>query len=318
MPGYYTPAQAQAFLYELIDAAIDSEDPEPDYAYNDIFQVDDMTRGQYVNYRTGGLEKPQARQLLEDLAQVNYTEGELQTITPTSYGCQFGVPMELLKDIQDMGPTEGANLARIGTFADFTRRTKRNFYWRADIEAARKFLNGTSTAAPYVGRDGKAWFSATQTTLANPAITQSNVTTGASFTAANVMTAISSLRTQRDDNGAWMKRPTKIKVITSEANAWKADEIFDSEKQVDTGNNTINPLYKWRGKIQHIVWNELDPTYTGWFVMADSASARFKWRDRPDFTKDVDNSARAVKYYAAARFALFHEHWLGVVGFPTS
>lgn len=316
MPGYYSQPQAEAYLFDYVDTVIDSEDTERDYEYNNIFDVKDWKRGEYVSYRTGGMELPQRRQRLEDLAPVNYTEGERQATRPVSYGCQFGIPMELLRDIRNMGPLGGDNLEKIGSYGDFVRRQKDNFYWRADIQAAAKFLNGTSTAADYVGRDGKAWFSASQTTLSNPAVTQSNVTTNAPFTPANIMTAISALRVQRDDNGRFLRKPRKFTVVTSEAHAWRAKEIVDTDRQVDSGNNNANPLYK--ENIKHVIWNELGPTYTGWFVLADSAMIKFLWFERPVFARDVDNSARAHKYYASAQFNLVHEHWLGAIGFPSA
>lgn len=314
----YTYAQARTLITDLIDEVIDAEDPESEFMFNEIFNVKKMTRGQDVNYRIAGLGRPPERQIQELIADVNFTEGEKQTTSPANWGFQFGVPEEVIQDLADAGPHDGENAARLVTYAEVTERMKYAGFWRADTECAAKLLNGTSTAAKYVGRDGKALFSATQTGLDNPPTVQSNVNTGVSLTANNVMTDITAIDTQKDDRGGWLRKSRTYTVVTSPQLRWSAWEIFNTDKQVNTANNTKNPLYAMRDQIKHVVWNELGASYTGWFTFGDRHTLDWLWRLKPTFAKDADFAIHAIKYKMTMRGAGRHKDWRYTVGHPTS
>ncbi|MFA6958588.1 MAG: hypothetical protein WC538_22185 [Thermoanaerobaculia bacterium] len=311
-------AQAQTLIEDTIDEIIDVTDPEPDYMYNSVFKVSDMPRGQHVVYRRAGLDRPSPRVVLQDLAPVNFKEGSKQTVDPLLWGAQFAVAKETIKDVADAGPHDGDTVAKLLDFSNFTSEMKHTAFWRVDTECADKLLNCTSTDTKYLGLDGLALASAAHLGLDNPQTSQSNLSTGAAFTPSVVMAGISAMNTQRDDRGNLMRAPKKWKVVTTEANRWKCDEIFDTEKAVYSAENQKNPLYKIRGDIERVIWNELGPTYTGWFILGEGHKLQWKWRDHPEFSKDSDFSANALKYGMTMRGVPFHDDWRKVICYPSS
>lgn len=315
---FYTYAKAQTLISDLIDTVIDETDPDTEFAMNEVFKVDNMKRGEHVSYRVAGLDRPTERTILENLAPTNYKEGEKFTRKPIDWGAMLAVPNELIEDLADSGAGDGDIAARLGTYADFVREMKYCALWRADTECATKLVNGTSTASRYVGRDGDALFSTSQTSLGNPTFDQSNAMTGQSLTENNLMTAITALNTQRDDRGAFIRRAASYTLVTSpqlETTGWK---ILNTEQQTNSANNDKNRVYSMKGKIKHAVWNELGASYTGWFVLSDRHQIMWKWRKRPEFKKEPDLKTNSLAYGMTMRGVSFHESWRGAIGAPSS
>lgn len=305
---FYTYAKAQTLISDLIDEVIDEANPD-DFPMNEVFNVSDMKRGEHVSYRVAGLDRPEQREYLEDLAPVNYKEGEKFTKKPLNWGAQLAIPKELIEDLADAGPGDGEIAARIGAYTDFVREMKFTGFWRADTECADKLTNGTSTAAKYVGRDGVALFSASQTSLGNPVITQSNVTSNLSLTENNLMTVITSIQTQKDDRGAQLRNPTKYTLVTGPALDTKGWQILNTDKQTDSANNTKNRVFSMKSSINQVCWKELGASYTGWFVLAEGHQVNFKWRKKPTFDKESDLSTNSLRYGMTMRGVAFHESW---------
>ena len=320
--SYMTTAKAQTLISDLIDEVIEVTNPEGSFAFEKYMNVGDMMRGEEVNYRVAGFGLPLERDLLEDIDYDEPLFGEKQTIVPISWGRGFRVAKETIKDLADAGPFDGTNAAKLGQYADYTKRLKRKCWERVDLECALKLINGTSTNSRYVGRDGKALFSTSQTNLDNPPLTQSNLTTAASLTAPNVMTAITAIDTQRDDRGEFVSTGNVYSILHGPTNRWKVIEITKTAGQVDTANNTVNALKNAEITVKGVEIKTLDrangSAYTGWFVQNDSHQLWYKWRDRPEFEKNVDFDANALKYKVTFRGASFHKDWRGIAGFPPS
>ncbi len=316
--GVMTTEKARVLITDLIDEVIEVTNPEGELAFERVVHVGDMTRAEEVNYRIAGFGLPQEREILEDVDFDEPLFGEKQTIVPVSYGRGFRVARETIKDLADAGPHDGTNAARLVAYADYTKRLKRKGWERADIEVALKFINCTSTAARYVGRDGKSLCSATQTNLDNPPLIQSNLSSGAAMTAPNIMTFITAVETQRDDRSDFISTSDDYTLQIPPNLRWKAHEILKTSGQVDTGNNTVNPL---KGMdIKPIVNKTLDrangATYNGWFLQNKSHEIYWKWRERPEFSKETKGSANAIEYYMFMRGIPFHKDWRGIVGAP--
>ncbi len=318
--SYMTTQKAQTLISDLIDEVIEVTDPEGTYSFEKYFKVKEMNRGEQVNYRVAGFGLPIEREILEDIDYDEPLFGEKQTIVPLNWARGFRVARETINDLADAGPWDGVNAAKLGQYADYTRRLKMKAWERVDLECALKLINGTSTATKYVGRDGVALFSASQVNLDNPPLTQSNLTSAASATATNVMTAIASLDAQRDDRGDFVSSGKNYQIISSIANRWKFIEITKTAGQVDTANNTVNALKNADINIKNLEVKMLDrangASYTGWFVQNDNHELRWWWREKPTFDKNVDFDARALKYACFMRGVYSHADWRGIVGFP--
>jgi len=320
--SYMTTQKAQTLISDLIDEVIEVTNPAGSFPFEDYMHTGDMTRGEEANFNIGGFGMPEEREVLEDISYDEPLFGVKQTIVPLNWGRGFRVAEETIKDLADAGPFDGTNAARLGQYADYTKRLKRKCWERVDLECALKLINGTSTAAKYVGRDGVALFSTSQTTLDNPPLTQSNLTTAASATAANLMTAITSLDTQRDDRGDFVSTESSYKVLHGPTNRWKFIEILKTTGQVDSANNNVNALKNAGITITPVEIKTLDrangSAYTGWFVQNAAHQLWWKWRQKPDFAKNVDFDANALKYKVTFRGVHFHKDWRAMVGYPPS
>lgn len=327
--GYMTHQDAQVMISDLIDKVIEVTNPEGTFPFEKYMHVGDMTRAEYVSYTFGGFGLPQERQILEDIDYDVPVFGSKLTVTPIEYGRGFRVAREVIRDLADAGPHDGANAARLTSYADYTKRLKRKGWERVDLECALKLINGTSTAARYAGRpEGTngttptALFATNHTNLDNPPLTQSNLTTAAAFNAANLMTAITALDTQRDDRGDFISTSSTYNVIVPPNLRWKAIEIVNTMNEVGTANNTVNALKYADITLKTVEVKTLDrangSTYTGWFVQNDAHTMHWKWREKPTFDKNVDFDARAVKYAMFMAGAHFHDDWRSIVGYPPS
>jgi hypothetical protein len=321
--SYMTDQKATALIRDMIDEVIENTNPEGSFAFEQYMDVKPMTRAEEVTFDFGGFGLPEEREILEDADFDEPVFGNKLTFVPTSYGRAFRVAKETIRDLADSGPHDGVNAARLGSYADYTARLKRQGWERADLECALKLVNGTSTATKYVGRRSEALFATNHANLDNPQLSQSNLTTGAAFNATNLQTALTTLMTQRDDRGNYISAGNDFLVIVPPTYHWKAIEILKTAGQVDSANNNVNPLLKAGLKLDSITVPNLDrangSTYTGWFVQDRKGHGlRFRWREKPQFDKAVDLIANAIQYAMFMRAGHYHATWYGIVGFPPS
>jgi hypothetical protein len=314
--GYWTTQDAIALIEDLIDSAWEAETPEQDACFPQYFNVDDFGRGEYVDIQIGGLGQLTERELLEDMNPDSYEIGPELRVIPRNFGRMFRTAEETLDDLADAGPFDGKNVATLGAYADVTKRWKRSAWWTADVDCATKILNGTSTAADYIGRDGGALLG-THTTLKNPPQSQVNFTSAAALTQANVYSAITALDGQLDDKGDFIENTGGYILLHGLANKFTALEILKTERQLNTNNWNKNLLKD--EDITPVMCKYLGTTYTGWWVISKKRNPlNFMWRQKPKYAKDVDFDANAIKYKVTSRWARFHKDWRGIAGYPTS
>lgn len=308
---FYTYEKAQFLLESLYDEVVHESDPVETFAMNEVFKVDDFDRAAFTSYEIAGPGLPQERKMLEDLAPVNYEEGEPVTVRPFSWGGQMAVPQELIRMFAKFGENDSDTSAKIASYADFMKHMKFNGYRRADLECIDKLVNGTSTDPRYVGRDGEPLFSTNHATLGNPGRVQSNLTVNMSLTEANLMAVITALRTQKDHNGAPIKRGSGYTLVTGPALETQAWKILNTEGKMGSAENDKSRVYSMRKNINHVTWDEFDSDFTGWFVFANKHGLRFKWMERPYFQKESHLSTNSLRYSMNESGRAFHTSWYG-------
>jgi len=313
---YWTKADAINIIRDLIDEAWEVETPDQEAVYPKYMDVGNFGRGEFVDIQVGGLGTPLERATLEDIDYDSYVVGPELRVIPVNFGRGLRIAQEDLDDIADSGPWDGTNVAKMGSYADAMRRWKRSCTVKVEQICADKILNGTSTGA-YVGRDGLALLSASHVTLKNPPQTQSNVTTAAALSQANVYSAITALDTQYDDKGDFIENTGGYILLFAPTNWARVGEILKTDRQLDTHNWNKNQLAGM--DITPVVCKYLGPSYTGWWLISKNRNPlRYLWRQKPKYDQNVDFDANALKYKVTMRGATYHRDWRGIAGYPTS
>jgi hypothetical protein len=314
--SYWTKADFLPIIRDLVDEAWEAETPEQDACYPKYMNVDDFSRGEFVDIPISGLGMPLERANLEDIDYDTYDVGTELRVIPVNYGRGFRMAQEDLDDIADSGPWNPRNLAKLGSYQDVMKRWKRSCTVRVENACATKILNGT-TAGAYAGRDNLALLSASHVTLKNPPQTQGNVTTGSSMTQSNIYSAITALDTQLDDRGDWIENTGGYILLYAPTNNFRAQEILATDRQLDTHNWNKNLLQNQ--DITPVQCKYLGASYTGWWVISKKRNPLFwRWRQKPEYDRNVDFDANAVKYKVTMRGATYHRDWRGIAGYPTS
>lgn len=303
--------EAQVYISDLLDSTWEAEKP-PKTVYTEYVNVKTMDRGEDVDYRNAGLGQFVERDELEDIDYDNLEFGEKLTTRPKNFARGFKVSEEVIEDLADSG---GEDVSKLGTYADVVRRWRRSAEWTVETECANRLLNGTSTAAAYILRDGVAYFGS-HTTLKNPTITQSNLATHASINAGQLQTMTTTLNLQLDDRGDYMATSGQNLLVVSETDSFRAYEILKTSGQVDSANNNVNPLSRDNYKIVvNRYLNQNAASYSGYFMLREGVhSLTWLWRKKPVFGKEADFDAVALKYRARFRGATKVKDWRGAIG----
>lgn len=313
---YWTKGQAINIIRDLIDEAWEAETPDQEACYPNYCNVDSFGRGEFVDIQIAGLGAPKERATLEDIDYDTYAVGPELRVIPANYGTGLRVAQEDIDDIADSGPWDGRNLALMGSYKDAMTRWKRSCTWKVEQIMADKILKGT-TAAAYAGRDGLALLSASHTTLKNPPQTQSNVTTGAQVSQANLYNAQTALDTQIDDKGDFIENTGGYVLLFGPTNQNRVAEILSTDRQLDTHNWNKNQVLNM--DIEPVKCKYLGTSYTGWWLISKKRNPLWwKWRQKPKYDQNVDFDANALKYKCTMRGKAFHKDWRGIAGYPTS
>lgn len=312
MAQILTRTEAITLVSNALDEAYETAGAASKPTYPKVVKVETMDRGQEINYRIAGFGQHVERGSLEDITYDQYEFGELQTVVPLEYGLGFRVADSIIDDLA-ANPYGDFSQLNIATYGDVTKRFRRSATRTIENKCAALFLNSTSTAAPYVGRDGLALFSASHVTLKNPPITYSNLQTQASLSAILLQGMIIALMTQPDDTGDFMDTGDSYRVIVSPYNLMRLTDILKTKGQVDTNNNNTNPLSAFN--IDPVMWKYLGTSHKG-FYMQDIAShsMRYLERQKPTFMKEGDFEAVAQKYRSTYRGVATTKDPHGVVG----
>ena len=157
-----------------------------------------------------------------------------------------------------------------------------------------------STSHPLMGSTGVA-----ANTLANPV--------GLSVTG---VTALQNLAMRMvDENGNPMRTmPNKLIVSNVAAQLNKARQIFSSEKEPFTANNTDNALKKQFGEPE-IVVSRFKASQTSYFMVDDQLNdAHFVTRRAPTFEDDYNFTTSVALYKVSTRFLIWFVDWRGWFG----
>lgn len=305
--------EAQTLIFNLLDSVYEIEGNSAKTTFDKFVKVGTMDRGQEINYRMAGFTKHVERAELEAIQYDQYEFGETQTIDPKNFGTGLRVSEEVVKDLQDAGASDPLNRAKLAAFSEVTRRFRRSANWTVEVECANIYLNGTATTAAYVGRDGKALFATDHVSLKNPPVTGSNLQTAASLSAVQIQSAITSLATHVDDTGNFLPISDSYKVMVSPYNLFRIQDILKTKGQVDSNNNNTNPLDNF--SITPVINQYLGASSKGFYVIDDSvASTRWLWREKPNFSKEGDFDAVAMKFRSIFRGVATTKDWHGQVG----
>lgn len=172
---------------------------------------------------------------------------------------------------------------------DMAREISRNLaraLWHAkESNAAKLFNNATSTSAPYLGADGKA-FLANDHPLGGGGTLDNLI--GSDLSELAIEDAIIQMKGWKDNGGLLINANPKALLIPKE-NKYVAHRILQSNLRSGTADNDANAL-KDMGEIPKvIVWNFLTDT-DSWFILTDVPGLCYYDRDgvkARDFMEDL-------------------------------
>lgn len=177
--------------------------------------------------------------------------------------------------------------------------------------------NGFSTATnPTLTADGKSLFNSAHLLVAANNVTQKN-TPG---TAADLsQTALEQMyidvsRFVDDQNLPIVVMPQKL-IVTPEQQHL-ARKILETEYEVDSGNNTINPISSARMPLELVITPYLTDT-DAWFVKTDESDGLvFTDVDAVMLDRDNDFDTKNLKFSAMRLFGVGAVNYLGYYGSP--
>lgn len=310
----FTPQQAQVVLEETFDEYINETVTDGQFAMDEVFDVGDFKRAVYKSLDGAGPGLPARREVMEPLAPRNWTEGDMFSVREFSWGMQCAVPVELIKKFAKFGGGDPDVSAAVASQANFFRAARFGAFRVGDLECLNLLMNGTSTAAPYVGRRNEALFGS-HASLGNPGTTQTNYTVNLSLTEPNLFTVINAIDTQKDSNGSPLKGKGGkggYTLVTGSYHRRTAWTLLNTEDQVGSANNDKSIVYSMKSKIKHVIWDEIAADYTGWWVFKnDFKGIKFLWMDRPYQSKESDLNTNALRYGSNSSGRAFWDTWLG-------
>lgn len=303
--------EAQYLLEASYDQITTDTDQPKDFALETVFESDDFKRSVFTTYDVAGPGLPQERQMMQDLAPVAPLTGDPHTVRPFFWGGQMAVPQELVRMLAKFGPDDNETATRIGTYASFLRDMKYNGYRRAELERVAVLLNGTSTSSRFAGRRGEPLFSTNHRVLGTGG-DQSNLTLNMPLTENNLNFVINALSNQKDENGAPISSGKGWYLITGTALETKGWTILNTENKTGSAENDKNRIYSMRSKIDHVVSQEFDADFDGWFVVVKGRNGlKFKWMDRPYFQKESRATNNTIIYTMNEGARAFYTTWRG-------
>jgi hypothetical protein len=179
------------------------------------------------------------------------------------------------------------------------------------------FNNGFSTASnPTLTADGKSLFNSAHLLVASNNVTQKNQPTTAADLSQTAMEQmyIDVSRFVDDQNLPIVVTPQKLLVTPEQMHL--ARKILQTEYEVDSGNNTINPISTARMPIDLVIspWlTDLD----AWFVKTNEADGVvFTDVDPVMLDRDNDFDTKNLKFSAMRLFGVGAVNYLGWYGSP--
>lgn len=227
----------------------------------------------------------------DSISYVNAYEGYQKQITNVTYGLGAQITWELYEDDQ---------YNFINTIPKKLARSLRE----TEEIVAHSVLNNAFTAGTYAGADGVALCS-----TAHPLVAPTDATTTfantptvtADLSQAAVEDALITISNLVDDRG--LKQNMKGKqLIVPTASQFIAQKILKTEFEVDTNNNTVNPV---RGLLVPIVTPYLTDS-DSWFITTDCSDDGLVFQRRAGAKIDKDGAFDTLnmKFITYSRFGV--------------
>lgn len=263
-----------------------------------IFNMKSSSKHTEDDLTIGGLETMPEQ---NEGAAVTYgdpTQGYKKTYTHVQYGLGFAVTRVMWED--DL----------YGVMAEASRKLSRSAVKAYEVVAANVFNNGFDST--YAGADSLELFS-TVHTLLNGETAGNEPTTACDLNLTTLESAVSAFREIKDDTGAICGVAPRYLVVPNELE-FTAKRLLGSEKDPESAENAINPLYN---RLNLIVWDYLTDA-DAWFLLAAKPEHKLKffWRIRPTFASDDDFDTGNARFKSRMRFDCGWSDWRGVYGSP--
>ena len=318
------PNQLQQFSYLLSKVQeknfYDTRTDLPDVC-GEYTKEGDTSRGSdYRSATTVGLGQYQYTAEFGQFHKDAYEPGQERVSTWVKYTNGVIVSQELL---MDMAKNKRVYEDKVQLFQNINKDFKDTWQWTKESICALFQQSGTSTTAtnswPGAGRDGLALFSASHTSIKSPVVTITNLQGAQPFSQLAVEEAVTMLQNMVDDAGRPQGPVTDVLFVVGRWWEWRAQEIFGTDKQVDTFNNNINPLVDQsksptKRRYSYIVNPYLSNTDTSWLAIDKKyhGLTRFEALE-PMFEKEKDIATGATIFKSTTRFGIDHLTFRGVI-----
>jgi len=177
--------------------------------------------------------------------------------------------------------------------------------------------NGFSTASnPTTTADGLSLFNSAHRLVAANNVTQKNTpTTAADLSQTALEQAYIDISGFVDDqNLPIVIKPKRL--IVSKEQQFLARKILDTQYEVGSGNNTINPVSRANNPIE-LVWTPYLTDADAWFIKTDEADGLVMTNvDEVMLDRDNDFDTKNLKFSAMRGFGVGGVNYLGYYGSP--
>lgn len=231
-----------------------------------------------------------------------------------------GFPREIINIAYGIGSTITYEMMRYDQYDKFKAipsQLAQSVRKTEETVVANLLNNGFSTATnPTLTADGKSLFNSAHLLVAANNVTQKNTpTTAADLSQTSVeQMYIDVSRYVDDQNLPIVIRPQRL-IVPSESQHL-ARKILDTEYEVNSANNTINPISSARMPLDLVVSPWLTDT-DAWFVKTDEADGLvFTDVDQVMLDRDNDFDTKNLKFSAMRLFGVGAVNYLGYYAAP--
>jgi hypothetical protein len=303
----YTYEQAFFTLTAMFDTYTTATDPPDRFGFQDVFKEGEFDRAVFVSYDGAGPGLPGERKMLDPVPGVNYLTGDPMTWAPFYCGAQMALPNELVHLFAKFGAADANVAGQLATYTDFTKAMKYNGWRRLDLECLDILINGTTTDSRHVGRRSEPLFSTSHALLGGG--TASNLSVNLTLNETNLNFVMNALKSQKDENGAPIARKGKYKLVHGVALDSKAWTLLNTKKKTGSAENDESYIYSMRNEIEDISWDEIDPSYNGWWLLGPKHGLRAKWMEKPHYTKQSELKNNSIAYAMNMGARAFWDGW---------
>lgn len=267
----------------------------------------DTSRGQdFRSTTTVGLGPFQQTQEFGQFKKDQYEPGQDRTTAFYKYTNGVIVSEELL---MYMATNTRVYQDKVKMFENINQEFKDTWQWTKEVICT-LFQTAGATAAqngPFngIGRDGLALFSASHTSIKQPVVTISNIQGSQPVSQLAIQEGVTMLRNVKNDEGRPQPPSNDILVVAGKWWEWRLQEIFGTDKQVDTFNHNINPLVTSgfdksaeKRRYSYVINDYLADTDTSWMIMDRKNHPLYQFNVREPFfqrEKDVATGASIFK-----------------------